>query len=94
MADLAKDWQTITCDCGSDRFIVVTKLKVKDQAGLVPEPHGWECQSCRQHADVNYLIQRARMRMKKAELASLEAEISAGPAPKPATVAEPAPTRR
>ena len=84
MADLTKTWNRVTCDCGSDLLGKLVHLATKEGGGLVEEPAGYECQHCRQHMDVAYLIKRAEVRRKKREVAALEEEIAAAPAPKPA----------
>ena len=84
MADLTKTWNDITCDCGSPRLAKLYRVVTKDGAGLVEEPAGYACHDCRQVMDMAYLIKRSEVRRKKAEVAALEQEIAAAPAPKPA----------
>lgn len=77
-------WETLRCDCKSDLFTPIVRLKYKsDGGGTTTEPAGHKCAACGAVVDNAYMIRLIEIDKKRKEAARLTAEIAADEAAAP-----------
>jgi hypothetical protein len=70
-------WFRLTCPCGSEKFTAVVHLRAHPSGGSATEQGGYLCVECGKIADMAKLRRDHGLKMKKAELHALEAEVKA-----------------
>lgn len=68
-------WETIKCECGSDQFMEVKRIKLHPSQGMSYEPAGVKCEGCGISADMAYMTRRYEIEKKKRELAVAQDEL-------------------
>lgn len=75
MSRLAQ-WERLTCPwCPSTRFYEAFHIKWHPTNGTSREPAGVVCRECNNEIDMQQMIQKKQLELKKAELAAMQAEI-------------------
>ena len=69
------NWEILKCECGSEQFLEVKRLKVHPTQGISMEPAGVKCEACGLTADMAYMTRRWEIERKKREIETAKAEL-------------------
>lgn len=61
-------WEKVLCDCGSEQFLEIKRIKAHPSQGVSTEPAGLQCAACHLIADFDYFKRRIDILRKKQEL--------------------------
>jgi hypothetical protein len=73
-----KQWEKLTCECGSIEFVCTNELMWKENQGTTIKPHGYMCAKCSKVTNTANLINKARTRVKQKEIEELQGELLNG----------------
>ena len=70
-------WEGLKCDCGSEDFTVIVRIRWRQAGGIHNQAHGYRCANCRKIAPIDRMINDLKRRQKEQEIAALEEEANA-----------------
>jgi hypothetical protein len=73
-----KQWERLTCECGSLEFVGTHELMWKEGQGTSIKPHGYMCAKCSKVTNIAGLINKARTISKQKEIEELQGELLNG----------------